>query len=53
MLLRMALIMWAELIFMAVGVIHIYLVVSFISFGILFSVISEAERIIGEYYNEE
>lgn len=52
-LLRMALIMWAELIFLAVGVIHIYLVVSFISFGILFSVISEAERIIGEYNYEE
>ncbi len=53
MLLRMAIIMWAELIFMAIGVIHIYLVVSFLSFGILFSTISEAKCIIGEYYDNE
>lgn len=54
MLLRLALILWAALLFMAVGVIHIYLVISFISFGILFATIREAEQMIknsncGEY----
>lgn len=46
MLLRLALILWVGLVFLAVGLIHIYLVVSFLSFGILFATISKAEQMI-------
>ena len=48
--LRVALILWVELIFFATCIIHIYLLVSFFSFGILFSIIKDAEQMIGNYY---
>lgn len=38
-MLKMTLILWSALLFLAVGIIHIYSIVSFLSFGILFAVL--------------